>query len=712
MKRLLLHSLILFSFFCFLVSCESMKKKQMTPSAAACAPRAPQKTYEHKLHGDVRQDPYFWMRERDSKSVLAHIELENQYTKTILKPSQPFAETLFKEMKARIKEEDSSAPSKKDDYYYYTRYEKGKEYAIYCRKKGSLTAPEEILLDVNVLAQGKKYYSAGVADISPNHELMAYVVDDVGRRFYTIHFKNLKTQETLKQKITNTTGNWVWAADNNHGFYSLQHPETLRAEKIMRFDLAKNKTQDVFYEKDEIFNVGVGKSLNGKTIFIQSSSVNSSESRFLDAANPTGDFKLILKREKNHEYDVEDGGDGFYIRTNWQAENFRLVKTSYAQTAKNHWVNVIPHRKTIYLQSFAIFKDFIASEVRENGLARIEIRDRKTKKIKRIEFPDPVYLASIGLNEEYNTSVLRYTYTSLVQPDAVFDYNIQKQKSFLVKQKEVPTYQASLYASERLWAKAKDGSRIPISLVYKKSLFKKAQNPLLIYGYGSYGISMEAQFRPNVVSLLDRGFLYAIAHIRGGQELGRNWFEKGRLMNKKNTFTDFIDSTEHLLRAGYGKPGHVYMQGGSAGGLLMGAVMNLRPDLYRGVQAAVPFVDVLTTMLDASIPLTTGEYEQWGNPNEKKAYKYIKSYSPYDNVTDQKYPHLLITTGYHDSQVQYWEPLKWAAKLRDHNQANTYILMKTEMGAGHSGVTGRFSRTREIADEYGFFVWLESLPSV
>ena len=661
------------------------------------------------LHGDVRQDPYFWMRERDTKPVLNHLNAENDYAKANLQASKPTADILFGEMKARIKEDDSSAPSRKGDYFYYTRYEKGKEYAIYCRQKGALTAPEEILLDINILAQGKKYYSAGVVDISTNHELLAFIVDDVGRRFYTIHFKNLKTGEILKQKIANTTGSWTWASDNNTGFYSQQNPETLRSEKVFRYNLSANKATEVYYEKDDMFNVGVGKSLNGKTIFIETSSVNSSEYLYTSAERPEENFKIFLKREKNHEYDLEDGGDGFYVRTNWKAVNFRLMKAAYTASNKNQWRDVVAHRKTVYLQSVAVFEAFIATEVREKGLAQIEIRHRKDKKKSLIGFKDPVYLAGIGLNEEYATNTLRYSYSSLVQPDAVFDYNLKTKKSVLIKQKEIPTYEAKKYASERVWAKAKDGSRIPISIVYRKDTFKKSQNPLFVYGYGSYGLSMEAQFRPNVISLLDRGFVYAIAHIRGGQELGRDWFEKGRLMHKKNTFTDFIESTEYLLKSGYGKPGHVYMQGGSAGGLLMGAVMNLRPDLYHGVHAAVPFVDVLTTMLDASIPLTTGEYEQWGNPNEKKAYNYIKSYSPYDNVKPQKYPHLLITTGYHDSQVQYWEPLKWTAKLRENNQAETLILMKTEMGAGHSGVTGRFSRTREIAEEYAFLVWLESV---
>jgi oligopeptidase B len=697
------QALSLFSIVIFLLSCQSMKTKPQSP------PKAQKINHEMNLHGDVRTDPYFWMRERDSKDVLSHLNAENDYAKANLQASKSTADVLFGEMKARIKEDDLSAPSRKGDYFYYTRYEKGKEYAIYCRKKGALTAPEEILLDINVLAHGKKYYSAGVVDISTNHEMLAFIVDDVGRRFYTIHFKNLKTGEILKQKIANTTGSWTWASDNNTGFYSQQNPETLRSEKVFRYSLSGDTSTEVYYEKDEMFNVGVGKSLNGKTIFIETSSVNSSEYLFTSADRPEDPFKVFLKREKNHEYDLEDGGDGFYIRTNWKAVNFRLMKAAYSATSKNQWREVVAHRKTVYLQSVAVFESFIATEVREKGLAQIEIRHRKDKKKSLIGFKDPVYLAGIGLNEEYATNTLRYTYSSLVQPDAVFDYNLKTKKSVLIKQKEIPTYDAKKYVSERAWAKAKDGARIPISMVYRKDLFKKSQNPLFVYGYGSYGISMEAQFRPNVVSLLDRGFVYAIVHIRGGQELGRDWFEKGRLMHKKNTFTDFIESTEFLLKAGYGKPGHVYMQGGSAGGLLMGAVMNLRPDLYHGVHSAVPFVDVLTTMLDASIPLTTGEYEQWGNPNEKRAYSYIKSYSPYDNVKPQKYPHLLITTGYHDSQVQYWEPLKWAAKLRENNQADTMILMKTEMGAGHSGVTGRFSRTREIAEEYGFLVWLESV---
>lgn len=693
----------------FLLSCHSMKKTKLeTPLQTARIPKAPHVEKVLTIHGDKRSDPYFWMRERDTKPVLDYIQAENNYANLVLEKSKPLSETLFTEMKARVLEEDTSAPYKKDNYYYYTRVEKGKEYPIYCRKKDSLSNPEEVILDVNQLAIGKKYYSANVADISPNHEWLAFAVDDVGRRFYTIHFKNLKTKEILSRTIPSTTGNWVWA-DNNVGFYSKQHPETLRSDRIFRYNFEKNSSAEVFFEKDEIFNVGVGKSLNGKTIFIVTGSADSTEYRYLATENPEGEFKIFLRREKKHEYNVFDGGDAFYVRTNWKAKNFRLMKAPFKNTAKSQWIEVIPHRQKTFLQEVLVFKNFIAAEVRENGLIRLEIKDRKTKKNKIIQFPDPVYVAGISTNEEYDSTLLRYGYSSLVQPSSIYDYDTTTEKSQLVKKKEVPTYNSDLYQSERLWAKTKDGVKVPVSLVYRKDKFKKGSNPLFVYGYGSYGYSMDPNFNSNIISLLDRGFVYAIAHIRGGQELGRDWFDNGRMMKKKNTFLDFIAATEELLKSGYGKVGHVYMQGGSAGGLLMGAVMNMRPDLYRGVHAAVPFVDVVTTMLDDTIPLTTGEYEQWGNPNEKKAYTYIKSYSPYDNVIPQKYPHILITTGYHDSQVQYWEPLKWAAKLRDNNKADTLIVMKTEMGAGHSGVTGRFSLIKDKAQEYGFIVWLEEM---
>ncbi|MBY0316225.1 MAG: S9 family peptidase [Bdellovibrionales bacterium] len=689
-----------------LLSCQGMKKQPNSSPPQPDIPQAPREAKVLQKHGDRRLDPYFWMNQRDSKNVLDYIQAENLYADSILAKSKSLSDQLFNEMKGRILEDDATAPYKKDNYYYYVRYEKGKEYPIYCRKKGSLEGREEIILDVNALAHGKKYYSAYVSDISPNHEWLAFAVDDVGRRFYTLYFKNLKTQEILKDKIVDVTGNWVWATDSI-GFYSYQHRETLRSERIFRYDLQKKKSVEVFFEKDETFNVGISKTLNGQTLIIDTGSTDSSEVQTLPAQDPEGRFKVFLKREKKHEYSVFDGGDAFYILTNWKAKNFRLMKTPYTNTAKSQWRDVIPHRETVFLEGIVVFKNFIAAAVRTKGLTQIELRDRRTKKLSRIAFPDPVYDTGIGTNEEYEAEVLRYYYNSMVQPASIYDYNVKTAKSNLIKQKDVPSYVASQYTSERVWSKSKDGARVPISLVYKIDKFKKGQNPLFVYGYGSYGMSMDASYNSNIISLLDRGFVYAIIHVRGGQEMGRDWFENGRLMKKKNTFTDFISATEHLVKTGYGKAGHIYMQGGSAGGLLMGAVMNLRPDLYHGVHAAVPFVDVVTTMLDDSIPLTTAEYEQWGNPNEKKAYKYIKSYSPYDNVTAKKYPHVLITTGYHDSQVQYWEPLKWAAKLRDHNQADSLIVMKTEMGAGHSGVTGRFSALKERADQYGFIVWLE-----
>lgn len=689
-----------------LLSCQGMKKQPKNSPPQPDIPKAPREAKVLQKHGDRRLDPYFWMNQRDSKNVLDYIQAENSYADSILAKSKSISDQLFKEMKGRILEDDSTAPYKKDNFYYYVRHEKGKEYPIYCRKQGSLEGREEIILDVNTLARGKKYYSAYVSDISPNQEWLAFAVDDVGRRFYTIYFKNLKTQEVLKDKIADVTGNWVWATDSI-GFYSYQHRETLRSERIFRYDLQKKKSVEVFFEKDETFNVGISKTLNGQTLIIDTGSTDSSEVHTLPARNPEGPFKVFLKREKKHEYSVFDGGDAFYILTNWKAKNFRLMKTPYTNTAKSQWRDVIPHRETVFLEGLVVFKHFIAAAVRTKGLTQIELRDRRTKKLSRIAFPDPVYDTGIGTNEEYETEVLRYYYNSMVQPASIYDYNVKTAKSTLIKQKDVPSYVASQYTSERVWSKSQDGARVPISLVYKIDKFNKGQNPLFVYGYGSYGMSMDASYNSNIISLLDRGFVYAIIHVRGGQEMGRDWFENGRLMKKKNTFTDFISATEHLVKKGYGKSGHIYMQGGSAGGLLMGAVMNLRPDLYYGVHAAVPFVDVVTTMLDDSIPLTTAEYEQWGNPNEKKAYKYIKSYSPYNNVTAQKYPHVLITTGYHDSQVQYWEPLKWAAKLRDHNQADSLIVMKTEMGAGHSGVTGRFSALKERADQYSFIVWLE-----
>ncbi|MCC6138476.1 MAG: S9 family peptidase [Bdellovibrionaceae bacterium] len=701
MKRLFISFLTTLS----LVSCFHMKNRA---SKTEQAPVAKEVVTHLEKHGDTRLDPYFWMRERDTKPVLDYINAENNYADKILKPSKNIADSLFKEMKSRIKEDDSTPPYKMGNYYYYVRYEKGKEYPLYCRKLSSLKATEEIILDINVLAKGKSYYSAYLIEPSPDHKIIAFAVDEVGRRFYTIYFKDLTTNQILEKNIPKTTGNWVWFNDNKTGYYTQQDPETLRSDRVFKTSLNSKTSELVSQEKDALFNMGVSKSLNDQTIFIQTGSFDSSEVWYIAADAPNAKPQLFLKRQKKHLYSVDDGGDVFFIRNNKNAENFQIFTTPKDKIAQKNWKPFVEHRKNFLAEDMLVLKDYVIVEGREAAATQIEIYARKGKKKKRISFKEDAYVAGLTSNADYAADTIRYSYSSLVTPPTVFDFSIEKENSKVIKETEVPTYQAKLYETKRVWAKSKDGKKIPISLVYKKKLFKEGENPLFQYGYGSYGISMDPNFRISVVSLLDRGFVFAIAHIRGGQELGRHWYEDGRMAKKKNTFDDFITVTESLLKDGYGKKGHVYIEGGSAGGLLMGAVINLRPDLYHAAHAAVPFVDVLTTMLDESIPLTVAEYEQWGNPNKKAEYNYIKSYSPYDNIKPLNYPHLLITTGYHDSQVQYWEPLKWLAKLRKYNTSTNHILMRTEMKAGHSGVTGRFSRIRQIADEYAFFVWLES----
>ncbi len=685
-----------------------MKNTTKTP----LAPRAPEHITRLEKHGDIRNDPYFWMNKRDSKEVLEHIAQENAYAESVLKPSKKIADDFFKEMKARVKEDDSTPPYKIDDYYYYVRYEAGKEYPIYCRKHGSLKAKEEIILNINELAKGKAYYAAALVGPSPNHKLISFAVDEVGRRFYTLYFKDLTSGKILERNIPKTTGNWVWFNDNKTGYYSQQDPETLRSDKIYRTRIDSSAAEIVMQEENALFNLGVSKSLNDKTVFIYNGSFDSSEIYFQSADEPNAKPELFLKREENHLYEIEDGGDVFYIRSNTKkSRNFQIYvvpKTDKASAyKKKNWKLIIPHRKHFLVENMLVLKNYLVLEGRENAVTQIEIYNRGGKKRRRITFAEEAYVADLGTNENYDATSVRYAYSSLTTPPMIMDYDIEKKKSKKVKETLVPTYKSTAYTTKRVWAKGKDGTKIPVSLVYKKKLFKKGKNPLFQYGYGSYGISMDPYFRLSIVSLLDRGFVYAIAHIRGGQELGRKWYENGRMGKKKNTFNDFVAVTEHLLKKGYAKPGHVYIEGGSAGGLLMGAVINMRPDLYHAAHAAVPFVDVVSTMLDDSLPLTVAEYEQWGNPNNKKDYKYIKSYSPYDNIKKQQYPFVLATTGYHDSQVQYWEPLKWIAKLRQYTTSQNFVLMKTEMKAGHSGVTGRFARVRQIADEFAFFAWLE-----
>lgn len=671
-------------------------------------PKPKQEIKKLRKHNDVRSDPYFWLNQRDAPEILAHLKKENEFVESSLQKTNSLQSQIIGEIRSRIKEDDSSTPYKLGSYTYYHRYEKGAEYPIYCRK--SLAGPkadkELILLHVPELAKSYNYYDLGNLKVSHNQSLIAYSVDTVGRRIYDIYFKSLDADQTIADVIKQTAGDLVWLNDNKTILYTVQDPETLRVHKVFSYTLG-GQPQLVFDEKDVQYSVEISKSLTQNQVYIISKSKTSSETWFADANEATPRFHLFFKRKTKHEYEVFDGGDTYFILTNFKAKNFRLMQTSKDKLDQKYWREVIPHNSKVFLESARVFKDHVVVQTRTNGLTQISYLRRSDKKPISIRFPDPAYMASIGINAEYDTSSFRYDYESMIQPETTFELNFASGFTKTIKVADVPNYKSQLYVSERIWAKAKDHTKIPISIVYRKDKFIKGKNPILIYGYGSYGISMDPYFSRSITSLLDRGFVYAIGHIRGGSELGREWYEDGKLLKKKNTFTDFIAATEHLLAAKYGARGNVYAMGGSAGGLLMGTVSNLRPDLYNGIIAAVPFVDVLTTMLDDSIPLTTAEYEEWGNPNIKKYYSYIKSYSPYDNVKKQKYPNILVTTGYHDSQVQYWEPAKWVAKIRDNNTANTKVLFKTDLEAGHSGTTGRFLSLKEDALEYAFLIDLE-----
>jgi oligopeptidase B len=688
-----------FSFFLagvFMISCTS----------TSAPPVAAEKPHTHQKHGDKRFDPYFWLKERENPEVIKYLEAENAYFAQKMKPVESLKEKLYQEMRARLKEDDSSVPFRKGQYFYYSRYETGKEYPIYARKKGNLEAAEEILLNVNDLAKGHDYFFVPFPNVSPDHTKLIYAADSQGRRFYDLHVVEIATGKEL-DKVAAVTADTEWANDNQTFFYVKQHPETLRAQFAYRRKIGDAKDTLLFEEKDETFNLGLGKSRNNDFIFLQSGATLSSEWRFLDANKPLGNFSVFLPREKDHEYSIEDGGDGFYVLSNWKAKNFRLLKAPRRAVKKEEWVEVIPHKADVLLTGVDYFSNWYAVSERSGGLSSLRVVNRKSGEGASIPFPDPTYVAMPSTNAEYNSATYRYAYESLNRPDSIYEYNFATGKSVLLKTQETPTLDPSLYVSERQWAKARDGTLVPISILYKKGFEKNGKAPILQYAYGSYGFSMDPYFSTDIFSLVDRGFLYAIAHVRGGSDMGRSWYEGGKLFTKLNTFTDFIDATEFLVKEGYGDSKRIYAQGGSAGGLLIGAVANLRPDLYRAMHAAVPFVDVLTTMLDDSIPLTTGEYDEWGNPNDPKYYAYMKSYSPYDNVAPKAYPHLLVTTGLHDSQVQYWEPAKWVARLRKVKQGDSLLLLRTEMEAGHGGASGRFEALKETADEYAFFLMMD-----
>ncbi len=662
---------------------------------------------ELTLHGDTRIDYYYWLNERENPKVLDYLKAENEYLKTIMKDTEPLQEKLYNEIIGRIKQTDTSVPYKQNGYYYYRRYEEGKEYPIYCRKKGSMEAKEEIMLNVNKMAKGYGYYHVTGPTVSPNSNLIAFGIDTVSRRKYTIHFKNLTTGEISEDKIPVTTGQAAWTNDNKTVFYAAKDEKTLRSFKICKHVLGTDASTDkeIFNETDETFEAFVYKSKSKKYIFIVSNSTLSTEFRYLDADQPDGEFKIIQPREKDLLYDVEHFKDKLYIRTNYQAKNFRLTQTLMDKTTKENWTEVIPHRDDVLLEEFEIFNDFLVLNERKNGLTQLRIINWEDKAEHYLDFGEETYVAYIAYNPEFDTDLLRYNYTSLTTPGSTFDYDMNTKEKKLLKQIEVlGDFDPKNYHTERLYATAKDGTKVPISLVYRKGVQKNGNNPCLLYGYGSYGYSTDPTFYSAGLSLLDRGFVYAIAHIRGGQEMGRYWYEDGKLLKKKNTFTDFIACAEHLIAQKYTNSDKLFALGGSAGGLLMGAVVNLQPDIFKGIIAEVPYVDVVTTMLDSSIPLTTSEYDEWGNPANKEYYDYMLSYSPYDNVEAKDYPAMLVTTGLHDSQVQYFEPAKWVAKLRDIKTDNNILLLNTKMEAGHSGASGRFKQHKETALIFAFML--------
>ena len=667
------------------------------------APVAKKIVKELSIHNDTRIDNYYWLNDRENPEVIAYLEAENEYTEAILEHTKTFQDKIYKEMVSRIKQTDQSVPYRLNGYYYYTRYEEGKEYPIYCRKKGNLDGPEEIMLNVNEMAEGYSYYHVGGWDVSMDNKLLAYSVDTLSRRKYTIHVKNLETGEIYDDQIKNTSGGVTWANDNKTFFY-VTKDESLRPCYIYSHKMEPGvEDRLVFHEKDATFSSGIYKSKSQKYLMILSRSTMSTEYQVLDADFPDGNFKVFHPREDDFLYSIEHLANKFYIRTNFEAKNFRLMETSVAKTGKENWVEIIPHRKDVLLKGFEVFDEHLVLGEKIKGLDQVRVINPGTNEDYYVAFDEQTYSIDFSRNYEMDSDLFRFAYSSLTTPNSVFDINMFTQEKSLLKQDEVlGDFSPENYVSERLYATAPDGVQVPISIVYRKGLEKDGINPVWIQGYGSYGYSSDPYFSSVRLSLLDRGFVFAIAHIRGGQELGRQWYEDGKLLKKKNTFTDFIACTEHLIDQNYTNPDFCFAWGGSAGGLLMGAVMNLRPDLYKGMIAAVPFVDVITTMLDESIPLTTGEFDEWGNPNEKEYYEYMLSYSPYDNVEAKDYPAILVTTGLHDSQVQYWEPAKWVAKLRELKTDQNQLLLLTQMDYGHGGASGRFERYKEKALEFAF----------
>lgn len=682
-----------------------MSCKENTKDKVPQPPVAQKIKKELTIHGDTRIDNYFWLRERENPKVIEYLNAENAYTDSVMAHTKDFQTKIFDEIVGRIKKDDSSVPYKENGYFYYSRYEKNGEYPIYCRKKDNLDAEEEIMLNVNEMAKGYSFYQIGGYQVSEDNKILAYSADTVSRRKYTIYFKDLTTDELLPDKIAITTGGITWANDNKTVYYTTKDPETLRSDKIYKHTLGTEQSEDklVFEEKDETFSTFVYKSKSKKYLIIGSSSTLSTEYRYASADEAKPVFKVFQPREKDLEYHISHFEGKFYVRTNWNAKNFRLMETPIDKTSKENWKEIIPNRDDVLLEGIDVFKNYLVLSERKNGLTELRIVNQTDKSEYYLDFGEETYSAWTSTNLDFDTDILRYGYTSLTTPNSTFDYNMQTKEKTLLKQQEVlGDFSPDNYEAKRLWATAEDGTKIPISLVYKKGVKLDGNNPLLQYAYGSYGYSMDSYFSPVRLSLLDRGFVYAIAHVRGGEEMGRYWYEDGKLLKKKNTFTDFIACSEYLIKEKYTNKDKLFAMGGSAGGLLMGAIANMRPGLYKGIVAQVPWVDVVTTMLDSSIPLTTSEYDEWGNPNEKVYYDYMLSYSPYDQVKAQNYPNMLVTTGLHDSQVQYFEPTKWVAKLRAMKTNDNLLLLTINMDTGHGGASGRFDRYKETALEYVF----------
>ncbi|MBT3382984.1 MAG: S9 family peptidase [Prolixibacteraceae bacterium] len=680
----------------FLAACTT-KEKIMPPEAKKISK-------ELTTHGDTRIDNYYWMNDQEDPEVIAHLEAENTYKDEVMMHTQPLQDKLFDEIKSKIKQEDESVPYKKNGYFYYSRTVPEKEYNLVCRKKETMAADEEIMLNVNEMADGHEYFAVGRSSVSPDNKLLAYGVDKVSRRKYTIHFKNLETGEILKDAIPLTTGGATWANDNKTVYYVLKDDVTLRSMKIMKHTLGTpvNDDVEVFYEDDETFSTFIYKTKSEDYLIIGSQSTLTSEFRFLDANNPDGEFKIVQPRTRELEYSVDHFGNDFYIRTNLDALNFKLVKTPVTATEKENWQEVIAHRRDVYFSDFDILKDYLVVSERKEGITQLRVMPWEGQEY-FIDFEEEVYTVRSNVNLDFDTDVFRFSYTSMTTPNSIFDFNLKTKERELLKQTEVlGGFDKSNYETKRIYATAMDGTKIPMSVVYRKGMEKNGNNPAVIYGYGSYGYTRDPSFSLSILPLLDRGFVYAIAHIRGGQVNGRAWYEDGKLLKKMNTFTDFNDCAQFLIDEKYTSSEKLFAKGGSAGGLLMGTCVNLKPDLYQGIIAAVPFVDVVTTMLDETIPLTTSEFDEWGNPKIEKFYYYMKSYSPIDNVVAKDYPAMLVTTGLHDSQVQYWEPAKWVAKLRELKTDDNLLLFHINMDFGHGGASGRFQWIKDTALEYAF----------